>query len=326
MDSANERELAEISQNGNEAASMRKRLRAEHGVKCESLIKEATEAHGLAMRHITCAVFAAAKAGASLNALQEMHKRGQFTAIVEEYFCKPNKISIKTTQRYRKIAANFDLLIQALRHERDVSVEEVADEDLFDGVSINRALKLIRNPFGQPPEPECTTDVSLQRAPDPNNWITPQHLVPQILSLIGAVDTDPCAHPTIDALTAVRKFCKPCDGIAKESPWHGHVYINPGFEGIDHLPWVERALDEFKNKSITEALLLVPALTNTRWANATQCYPRAFFRTTIEVQIPGYIESKIIRTPAMLIFIANRERFCEFAKVFGNSLDVFLPT
>lgn len=60
---------------------------------------------------------------------------------------------------------------------------------------------------------------------------------------------DPCPHPRPEG----------CDGLDRAVPWpKQHTFVNPPFSNIG--PWVDRVLEEYRNRPIT--VVLVPVRTS----------------------------------------------------------------
>jgi hypothetical protein len=94
-------------------------------------------------------------------------------------------------------------------------------------------------------------------------WLTPQHIVLKVVACLGHIDLDPCAEsgPPFNVPAAVH-YTKADDGLAR--PWRGKTFLNPPY-GRTIGDWVRQLVHEYVMVSVTEAIALLPARTDTRW-------------------------------------------------------------
>jgi len=103
-------------------------------------------------------------------------------------------------------------------------------------------------------------------------WYTPPEILESVLDVFdGEIDTDPCSNshekPNVPAKTL---FTKDDDGLSQE--WFGRTYMNPPYGDV--LPqWIEKIVNEYQNGGVTEALVLVPNRSDTRWYRMIHDYP-----------------------------------------------------
>lgn len=103
-------------------------------------------------------------------------------------------------------------------------------------------------------------------------WYTPSEIIESVLEVFdGEIDTDPCSNshekPNVPAKTL---FTKDDDGLSQE--WFGRTYMNPPYGDV--LPqWIEKIVNEYQNGGVTEALVLVPNRSDTRWYRMIHDYP-----------------------------------------------------
>ena len=111
---------------------------------------------------------------------------------------------------------------------------------------------------------------------DSEEWYTPSEIVNSAISAMGGIDLDPCSNskgsPNVPALT---HFTKEDNGLNK--PWGGRVYMNPPY-GRVIVEWVEKVVAEYESGNTTEAILLVPARTDTKWMAMLRTFPRCYIR------------------------------------------------
>ena len=291
----------------------------------ERLIAEATANQQKLIRMLIGSVPHAMSIGENLIALTGFVPRGEYLDVVAERFCKPNGIGIRTAQRYCLLARNAHRLFEALRIGKP-DLEQASIEKLLENLSINQAITLIRQLVsGQSIDPPGLIGVSLP-TPDENDWLTPPEIVDRSLALLGVVDCDPCTVPGTNPFMALRATHKPMDSLSEECDWTGKLFINPGLKGIPHSKFVERALFEFTNGNLQEALILLPACTNAKYASLLRTYPRAFTNRPLIVSGPT-LPKRMLRQPLMLVFVSPQDRWPEFVSAFNDpsTFDIFVP-
>jgi phage N-6-adenine-methyltransferase len=99
---------------------------------------------------------------------------------------------------------------------------------------------------------------------DVMDWQTPDDVL-DVIRRMGPIELDPCTsadNPT----GALAHFTPAEDGLAK--PWtsDGLVYVNPPYGRAMRL-WMRKLRDEHQSGRVDEAILLIPARTDTAaWA------------------------------------------------------------
>ena len=97
---------------------------------------------------------------------------------------------------------------------------------------------------------------------------TPEHYTPPaiinaVLAVLGSIDLDPCSNsrerPNVPARI---HFTKDDDSLSQF--WFGRVYCNPPY-GREIGAWVDAITRYYDQGLITEAIMLVPARTDTQW-------------------------------------------------------------
>ncbi len=114
-------------------------------------------------------------------------------------------------------------------------------------------------------------------------WYTPACVLDRVIELFGEIDLDPCSNsherPSVVArchLTAQN------DGLAHR--WSGKVFVNPPYCNVEK--WVAKVLEEYASGRVTEALLLVPSRTDTKWASLLRDVPRCYVTGRLKF-VPG---------------------------------------
>jgi phage N-6-adenine-methyltransferase len=147
-------------------------------------------------------------------------------------------------------------------------------------------------------------------------WWTPAWLWQAVKQVMGGIDLDPCSNsrenPSVPATTL---YTREDDGLARA--WFGRVYLNPPWgRGIEK--WVCKMVHSYEIGSVTQAVLAVPASTETRWFaplwNYLICFAqgRCFF---IDGKT-GAVPENGGPTPVAYVYLGLE--FARFASVFSQ--------
>lgn len=105
-----------------------------------------------------------------------------------------------------------------------------------------------------------------------DEWMTPPEIIANVVGAFGAIDLDPCAEPA-RGVPAARHLTKREDGLAHV--WDGRVFANPPYSLVDDF--AAKVGIEWEHGHLTEAIVLVPARTETRWWRAIPALAVCFF-------------------------------------------------
>lgn len=114
-------------------------------------------------------------------------------------------------------------------------------------------------------------------------WYTPAEVLDRVAACLGGIDLDPAADPG-RRVPAARHYTAAEDGLRR--PWDAaRVFCNPPY-GRDIRAWVLKAVSEYRLGRAGQALLLVPARTDTAWWRLLDPFPVAFWRGRIRFETP----------------------------------------
>ena len=105
---------------------------------------------------------------------------------------------------------------------------------------------------------------------------TPEHYTPRmvidaVIECMGGIDLDPCSNSHESPnVPAGEHFTAEDDGLRQV--WRGRVYMNPPY-GREIVDWVDKLVKAHESGSVTEAIALVPARTDTKWWAMLRDYP-----------------------------------------------------
>ena len=138
-------------------------------------------------------------------------------------------------------------------------------------------------------------------------WYTPGWLHARALAFLGGEVYDPCAPPA-DPSDAIIGLAGRTNGLA--ATWHGRVFLNPPY-GRSISQWTRKALTE----PIDEAVLLVPARTDTTWFQPLFDHTILFIRGRLYFAQQGR-EGGRATFPSALVYIGSRGE--TFAAAFAD--------
>jgi phage N-6-adenine-methyltransferase len=100
----------------------------------------------------------------------------------------------------------------------------------------------------------------LKRLADEN--YTPKEVIEMVRSVMGGIDLDPTSTPKANDVVGAAKFYTIDDDAMKQS-WAGRVFMNPPYSCSGRF--VRKLVNEYAKKSVTEAIVLLNAYTDTSW-------------------------------------------------------------
>jgi len=150
-----------------------------------------------------------------------------------------------------------------------------------------------------------------------DRWNTPPEVIERVIRVLGVIDLDPCADPEAN-VPASRHFTITDNGLAQV--WRGRVYMNPPY-GRETGLWVAKLTGSYRVGHVTEAIALVAARTDTRWAQMLfdLGQPICFIRGRLK-----FSGSKNSATfPSMVAYLGRRpsvfiEVFAELGEIRGR--------
>jgi hypothetical protein len=146
-------------------------------------------------------------------------------------------------------------------------------------------------------------------------WYTPPAVIYRVLKVLGAVDLDPCSNPGVPVIPAARHFTKEQDGLNCE--WHGRVYMNPPY-GFAIKKWIRKLVQEYRAGRVTEAIVLIPARTDTGWFRRLRRYPICFVRGRLRFR--GAKNSAPF--PSAIVYLGEHKQ--EFREAFRDIGEVWV--
>lgn len=117
-----------------------------------------------------------------------------------------------------------------------------------------------------------------------DKWYTPPNIEDLVTHVLGAIDLDPCADDG-KHIKASHHYTAIDDGLSQE--WHGRVFMNPPYSCPGK--WVAKLQAEYESGSVSEAIALVPASTDTNWLSPLlESQPVCFWKGRIKFLDTNY--------------------------------------
>lgn len=106
-------------------------------------------------------------------------------------------------------------------------------------------------------------------------WYTPKHLLDAVYATIGTPDLDPCCNTIGSPNVAARNYyCLADNGLAHN--WNAeNIFLNPPY-GEELPEWIDKMIYHFRNRDVTNAILLIPAKTETTYWHKLADYAPAW--------------------------------------------------
>lgn len=143
---------------------------------------------------------------------------------------------------------------------------------------------------------------------------TPRHIIDRAIRCLEWISLDPCSNSHVNPnVPAARHFTAADDGLAQE--WKARtVWVNPPY-GKVLKSWVLKLIEEYAKGNIEQALILVPARTDTGWFQLLRDYPICFVRGRLKF---GDAVNSAPFPSAIVYLGANKSRFYECFHDLGD--------
>ena len=154
---------------------------------------------------------------------------------------------------------------------------------------------------------------------------TPEHYTPRmvidaVIKCMGGIDLDPCSNSHESPnVPAGEHFTVDDDGLRQV--WRGRVYMNPPY-GREIVDWVDKLVKAHESGSVTEAIALVPARTDTKWWAMLRDYPVCLVSGRLKF---GEAENGA-PFPSAIFYLPNGTAIDRFYDAFSTLGDIWQRT
>lgn len=203
------------------------------------------------------------------------------------------------------------------------SVETISDltglneSEVIETIPVKKDVVSIAKQIQNAPEEDKKNPEKLKAlfTSDSEEWYTPQHIIDSVIELFGEIDLDPCSNSKVNPNVKAREYYTQNDN-GLEKPWHGKVYMNPPY-GRVISDWVEKVCSEYECGNLTDAILLLPARTDTAWMAKVREFPRCYVRGRLKFS--GSENSAPF--PNVVVYMGSSTN--DFIDVFSKHGDVY---
>lgn len=217
------------------------------------------------------------------------------------------------------VRANPEGFVQATSNLANAYGEETAEKLL---AATSRALASV----AQTQEPTLAPH-QLIHSSKSNEWYTPALYIEAARELMGAIDLDPAScQDANDTVRAHRYFTREEDGLVQE--WCGQnrmavsVWLNPPYgrtAGESNAAlWITKLLAEYEAGHVTEAVLLVNAVTERAWFQPLLDFPICFTNHRIRFQGANPDDDQPTHGNAFVYLGTDPDRFKRLFSQFGT--------
>lgn len=153
-----------------------------------------------------------------------------------------------------------------------------------------------------------------------NEWYTPQSFLDAAHEVMGGIDLDPASNATANQIVrATHYYALDDDGFAQH--WNGRVWLNPPYgthedNESNQARWSRRLIDEYRAGNVSEAILLVNAVTGNGWFQPLKdfpiCFPDGrirFYNADTEAGQPTHGNALVYFGPNVAAFVRVFARF-----------------
>lgn len=169
------------------------------------------------------------------------------------------------------------------------------------------------------------------RSSESSKWYTPMFIIELEHAFFapGVINLDPCFNAAANARThAALYFTKEMDGLDRRNTWTGNVFLNPTY-GLDGKGkstqglFVQRCIEEFESRNITQAVLLLKGSLGLSWLSPIFEYPHCLLRERLayvkgSAQLGGAALPEAGTTAphgSILVFMGPPEQARRFARM-----------
>ena len=149
-----------------------------------------------------------------------------------------------------------------------------------------------------------------------NEWYTPAWIIELARTVMGDIDLDPASCTEAQKTVQARDFyTRTEDGLNQE--WKGRVWLNPPYSDRNLHVWVKSMITEYQAGNVTEAILLLPAHTETAMAQMALMESNGicFLNKRVKFINPDGSERKNPMNGSMLVYFGSNlsmfEKICQ---------------
>lgn len=156
-----------------------------------------------------------------------------------------------------------------------------------------------------------------------NEWYTPPGFTYAARVVMGGIDLDPASSAEANQpIGATRFYSIEDDGLSQD--WHGRIWLNPPYADGLVEKFINKLIYHYKNKTVSEAIVLVNNASETVWfqalanAGVAICFPKA----RIKFWKSGGEKGSPLQGQAIVYLGDNPRLFHQEFKAFGFMVEI----
>lgn len=150
---------------------------------------------------------------------------------------------------------------------------------------------------------------------------SPPDFMQSVRDVLGVIDLDPASIAMANRVVEARRYFDIASDGLKQLWDAENVYLNPPY-GTEITPWVARLISEYQRDAFPQAILLVPARTDTIWFGLLRVYPRCFVSGRLKFWNDNDPSLKNgAPFPSAAFYLGHED--ARFAEVFSSLGDVY---
>jgi len=151
-----------------------------------------------------------------------------------------------------------------------------------------------------------------------NEWYTPANIIDLAHAVMEGIDLDPAScEQANNVVKATTYYSIEDNGLS--CPWYGRVWLNPPY-GDAVGRFVDMLCAQFGQGSVSEAVLLVKAATDTDWFEPLFQYPICFIHG--RVRFYNQVGIGIATFPSVVVYLGHhRDRFMSIFAQIGTVVE-----
>lgn len=225
-----------------------------------TLATEINSHHSHALNHATSAIENARQAGELLTQAKSMLPHGQWLPWLEAN-CE---VSARQAQRYMQVSCNWTTITKndTVSYLTFRGLSELLADD-SDEQSITTTSPEVEY---EDCDPEPTSEIKphVSHNSGDNEWYTPAEFIEAARAVMGGIDLDPASSKVANKTVKARQFyAQANNGLTKK--WKGTVWLNPPYAQPLIGQFIEKLVDEYVARNVTQAIVLTNNATETKW-------------------------------------------------------------
>lgn len=273
-----------------------------------TLATEINSHHNQAEAKAISAMGHARQAGELLTQAKTLVAHGEWLSWLEAN-CE---VSARQAQRYMRVSSNWTTITKndTVSYLTFRGLSELLADDSDEKSISTTSTDIEYDDFEPEPPSEIKPHVSQNSGEQ--EWYTPAVYIEAARAVMDYINLDPASSDVANGIVKAKLFyTEDDDGL--EQSWRGHVWMNPPYAQPLIGQFIEKLVDEYVDRNVTQAITLTNNATETKWFQAllsqatAVCFPSSRIKFLDQSGEPA-------KTPL------QGQAFC----YLGNNVDQFM--